>query len=111
MASKVTIREIDGTEYQLKKRIAEMILKAGYSRKVERGLHQMLSVPLAKALRLIDTDGMPVYAYGAPYIPTKLPPREVHGVYFNPPANANDTTHKVILQLAHLGVPGFAEFA
>jgi hypothetical protein len=56
VSAKVTIREIDGTEYQLKKRIAEMILAAGFSRKVQRGLHQMVSVKLSHALRVLTRE-------------------------------------------------------
>jgi hypothetical protein len=54
VSAKVTIRETDGTEYQLKKRIAEMVRNAGFSRKVERGLHQMLGVKLEYALKIIE---------------------------------------------------------
>ena len=54
MSAKITIREIDGTEYQLKKRLAQMVLQAGFSRRVERGLHEMVRVSLPYALRIIE---------------------------------------------------------
>jgi hypothetical protein len=105
MSAKVTIREIDGTEYQLKKRIAEMVLASGYSRKVTRGLHEMLSVRLVKALSLMDSDGQPVYAYGTPYIPVKLPPKELRNVIFEPPLSAEGQNyHKLVLKLAYEGI-------
>lgn len=53
MSAKITIREIDGSEYQLKKRVAEAVLRAGYCRKVQRGLFEMLSVTLPTALKVI----------------------------------------------------------
>jgi hypothetical protein len=56
VSAKVTIRETDGTEYQLKKRIAETILAAGFSRKVKRGLHQMLRYTVAHALKIVTRD-------------------------------------------------------
>lgn len=105
MSAKVTVRQIDGTEYQLKKRIAEMVLRSGYSRKVNRGLHLMLSVRLVKALALMDSDGHPVYAYGSPYIPTKLPPKELPNLIFEPPLSAEGQNyHKLVLRLAYAGI-------
>ncbi|SRR6266496_6543843 len=50
MSAKITIRELDGTEYQLKRRIAAMIHAAGFSRRVQRGLHEMIRVTLSHAL-------------------------------------------------------------
>lgn len=105
MSAKITIRETDGTEYQLKKRVAEMVLASGYSRKVTRGLHEMLSVRLVKALSLMETEGQPVYAYGSPYIPVKLPKKELRGVYFEEPLSAEGQNyHKLVLKLAYEGI-------
>jgi hypothetical protein len=53
VSAKITIRELDGTEYQVKKRIAEMILAAGFSRRVDRGLHEMISKPIVLALKSV----------------------------------------------------------
>jgi hypothetical protein len=59
VSAKVTIRELDGTEYQLKKRIAVMILAAGYSRQIQRGLHQMIGLSVYSALRIVVRDSDP----------------------------------------------------
>ena len=56
VSAKITIRETDGTEYQLKKRVAQSVLAAGYCRKEQRGLFVMLSVSLTHALKVITHD-------------------------------------------------------
>jgi len=59
VSAKITIRELDGTEYQLKKRIAAMVLAAGYAREVQRGLYQMIGLSVYQAMRIVvsDTEG------------------------------------------------------
>ena len=57
MSAKITVRELDGTEYQLKKRIGQMVVDAGFARKVKRGLIEMISRPLSYALRVVTSDG------------------------------------------------------
>lgn len=53
VSAKVTIRDIDGTEYQLKARIGQMIVDAGYACKIKRGLISMLSMTFANAIRIV----------------------------------------------------------
>lgn len=56
MSAKITIRDVDGTEYQVKKRIGQMIVRAGYAYDVQRGVVAMLSLCLANALRIVVND-------------------------------------------------------
>jgi len=56
VSAKVTVREVDGTEYQLKAKLGKMIVKSGYAEKRERGLIVMVAVSLAYALRVIVVD-------------------------------------------------------
>lgn len=56
MSAKVTVREVDGTEYQLKARLGKMIVKSGYAENRDRGLIVMVAVSLAYALRIITLE-------------------------------------------------------
>lgn len=85
MSAKITIRELDGTEYQLKKRIAQQVHAAGYSRKVARGLHEMIAVSLSYAMRIVvlaqsDCDGGAI-----------LPPRQPEGLLLFYPHKSQTT--------------------
>jgi hypothetical protein len=53
VSRKVTIREVDGTEYQLKAKLGKMVVGAGFAENRERGLIVMVAVSLAYALRIM----------------------------------------------------------
>jgi hypothetical protein len=53
VSAKITVRELDGTEYQLKAKLGKMVVKSGYAESRGRGLIVMVAVSLAYALRII----------------------------------------------------------
>jgi hypothetical protein len=116
MANKIAVfeheQDVNGAPmYFLKRSVTKQLIADGYAKKVSSRSIQMFKTPLPKALQLMCSESLPVYAYGVPYIPAKLPPKELPGVFFEPPDGAVNTTHKLILDLAHLGLPGIAEYA
>lgn len=62
VSAKITIIDLDGSEYQFKKRVVQPIHDAGYTRRLKTGVWAMIGVSLQYAARMImlaqsDCDG------------------------------------------------------